>query len=222
MAARSTEPVAAELTPLRRGLLNRRVRLLVAATIAYNVIEAIVAISAGAAASSTALIGFGLDSVIEVASASAVAWQFTGREPENREAVALRVIALSFFALAAYIVVESVRALCGAVETVSSPADRAAAELVARLVLGRPVCRSGHRRCRAEGGPSGLARPPMLLTSRLPHDPKMLAEVRVEGPDRCTPGGGIGLRSFLLRDGDRSMLAVRAPVLGWWLMETRS
>ncbi|AGZ40693.1 cation transporter [Actinoplanes friuliensis] len=95
----------------RRALLARRVRLLVAATIAYNVVEAVIAISAGAAASSTALIGFGLDSVIEVSSAAAVAWQFAGRDPEAREKTALRIIAFSFFALAAYVSVESVRAL---------------------------------------------------------------------------------------------------------------
>ncbi|MGH3976073.1 MAG: cation transporter [Pseudonocardiaceae bacterium] len=98
----------------RRTVLSRRVRLLVAATIGYNVIEAIVAISAGAVASSTALIGFGLDSVIEVASATAVAWQFSGRDPEARERTALQVIALSFFALAGYVTVESVRSLTGA------------------------------------------------------------------------------------------------------------
>ncbi|MGW0518596.1 cation transporter [Crossiella sp. NPDC003009] len=93
----------------RRAVLIRRVRLLVAATITYNVVEAVVAITAGTLASSTALIGFGLDSVIEVASAVAVAWQFSGRDPEGRERAALRVIALSFFALAAYVSVESVR-----------------------------------------------------------------------------------------------------------------
>ena len=98
----------------RRAVLSHRVRLLVAATISYNVIEAVVAISAGAAASSTALIGFGLDSVIEVASASAVAWQFCGRDPETRERTALKIIALSFFALAGYLTVESVRSLTGA------------------------------------------------------------------------------------------------------------
>lgn len=98
----------------RRTVLSRRVRLLVAATISYNVIEAIVAISAGVVASSTALIGFGLDSVIEVASASAVAWQFAGRDPEARERTALKVIGLSFFALAGYVTVESVRSLTGA------------------------------------------------------------------------------------------------------------
>jgi divalent metal cation (Fe/Co/Zn/Cd) transporter len=97
----------------RRAVLSRRVRWLVAATITYNVVEAIVAISAGAAASSTALIGFGLDSVIEVASAAAVAWQFSGRDPQARERVALKVIGLSFFALAVYVTVESIRTLAG-------------------------------------------------------------------------------------------------------------
>ncbi|MEU8422721.1 cation transporter [Micromonospora sp. NPDC048835] len=101
-------------TPGRRATLVRRIRLFVAATITYNVVEAIVAISAGTMASSTALIGFGLDSVIEVASASAVAWQFSGPDHERRERAALRVIAVSFFALAAYVSVESVRALIGA------------------------------------------------------------------------------------------------------------
>ncbi|MEV0609568.1 cation transporter [Polymorphospora rubra] len=102
--------------PARRAVLARRVRLLVAATIAYNVVEAVVAITAGTIASSTALIGFGLDSVIEVSSAAAVAWQFAGRDPESREKVALRIIAVSFFALAAYVTVESVRALIGGAE----------------------------------------------------------------------------------------------------------
>ena len=88
-------------------------RWLVAATITYNIVEAVVAITAGTVASSTALIGFGLDSVIEVASATAVAWQFSGADPQARERTALKVIAVSFFALAAYVTVESVRALVG-------------------------------------------------------------------------------------------------------------
>jgi divalent metal cation (Fe/Co/Zn/Cd) transporter len=107
------QPRPAGPAPVRRAALARRVRLLVAATISYNVIEPDVAIAAGTAASSTALIGFGLDSVIEVSSAAAVAWQFAGRDPEAREKTALRIIAFSFFALAAYVTVESVRALVG-------------------------------------------------------------------------------------------------------------
>jgi divalent metal cation (Fe/Co/Zn/Cd) transporter len=101
------------LSPARRAVLARRVRLLVATTITYNVIEAVVAIGAGTRASSTALVGFGLDSVIEVSSAAAVAWQFSAPDPERRERAALRFIAFSFFALAAYVGVEAVRALAG-------------------------------------------------------------------------------------------------------------
>ena len=97
----------------RRLVLVRRVRLLVAATITYNVVEAVVALVAGSVASSTALIGFGLDSVIEVSSAAAVAWQFSGRDPEAREKLTLRLIAGSFVALAIYVSVESLRALTG-------------------------------------------------------------------------------------------------------------
>jgi divalent metal cation (Fe/Co/Zn/Cd) transporter len=97
----------------RRAVLTRRIRWLVAATITYNIIEAVIAITAGTRASSTALIGFGLDSVIEVSSAAAVAWQFSGPDHERRERAALRIIAGSFFALAGYVTVESVRALLG-------------------------------------------------------------------------------------------------------------
>ena len=102
---------AAVPAPARGTVLTRRIRLLVGATIAYNVVEAVIALTAGTVASSTALIGFGLDSVIEVASATAVAWQFSGTDPEARERTALKVIALSFFALAAYVTVESARSL---------------------------------------------------------------------------------------------------------------
>jgi len=61
-------------------------------------------------------VAFGLDSVIEVASATAVAWQFSAPDPEvveQREKRALRIIAVSFFALAAYVAADSVRALVG-------------------------------------------------------------------------------------------------------------
>jgi len=103
-------------SPARREVLARRIRWFVAATITYNVIEAVVALSAGAKASSTALIGFGLDSVIEVSSAAAVAWQFAGRDPEAREKIALKIIACSFFGLAAFVSLNAVRALLGGVE----------------------------------------------------------------------------------------------------------
>ncbi len=94
-------------------MLARRIRYFVAATITYNVIEAAIAITEGTRASSTALIGFGLDSIIEVSSAAAVAWQFSAANPESREKVTLRIIAFSFFGLAAYVAVDALRALFG-------------------------------------------------------------------------------------------------------------
>ncbi|MGW2660803.1 cation transporter [Nocardia tengchongensis] len=108
-------------SPQRRVLLARRIRWFVAATISYNIIEAIIALSEGTRASSTALIGFGLDSVIEVSSAAAVAWQFAGSDHEKREKTALRIIAFSFFALAAYVSVDAVRGLLGLGEAQHSP-----------------------------------------------------------------------------------------------------
>ena len=95
------------LSPTRRDTLRRRIRIVVAVTIGYNAIEAAIATSAGAAASSAALVAFGLDSIVEVLSAAAVAWQFSARDPETREKVALRLIALSFFALATYVIVDT-------------------------------------------------------------------------------------------------------------------
>lgn len=109
------------LSPARRVLLQRRIRIIVAVTITYNVIEAIVAIAAGTVASSTALVGFGLDSIVEVLSAVAIAWQFAAPDPEKRERVALRVIAVSFFGLAAYVSVDAVLALTGIREPDHSP-----------------------------------------------------------------------------------------------------
>src|SRR3954447_23205627 len=96
-----------------RATLQRRIRLLVGATISYNVIEAVVALAEGTRVSSSALIGFGLDSVVGISSAAAVAWQFSAKDPETREKSALRFIAVSFFALAAYVAVDPVLALLG-------------------------------------------------------------------------------------------------------------
>lgn len=98
--------------PAHRAHLERTALWLAYATIAWNSIEAVVAVASGIVAGSVALIGFGLDSVVEVGSALVVAWQFRGVS-EEREARALRLIALSFFALAAYIAFDSARALLG-------------------------------------------------------------------------------------------------------------
>lgn len=113
--------MSAVIAPERRAVLHRRVRWIVAITITYNVLEAVVAITAGAQASSAALIGFGLDSVIEVASAAAVAWQFTRKDSERWEKVTVKAIAIAFFALAAYVTVDSILTLTGVGEVEHSP-----------------------------------------------------------------------------------------------------
>ncbi|GGM18563.1 hypothetical protein GCM10011594_43270 [Nakamurella endophytica] len=154
MAAATTSPGGA--APLARpgaaavdrpALLQRRIRWFVAATISYNVIEAVVALVAGAAASSTALIGFGLDSVIEVSSAAAVAWQFAGRDPQRREKTALRIIAVSFFALATYVTIDAAISLLGGREAQHSPVGLVLAGL---SLLIMPVLSYGQRRAGRE------------------------------------------------------------------------
>jgi divalent metal cation (Fe/Co/Zn/Cd) transporter len=133
----------------RPEVLRRRIRWFVAATISYNVIEAAVALIAGTHAASSALIGFGLDSVVEVASAAAVAWQFAGRDPEAREKVALRVIACSFFALAAFVTVDSVRSLLGAREAEHSSVGLVLAAVSLAVM---PLLSYGQRRAGRELG----------------------------------------------------------------------
>lgn len=133
----------------RRAVLSRRIRWFVAATITYNVIEAAVALTEGARVSSTALIGFGLDSVIEVSSAAAVAWQFAGRDPQAREKVALRIIAFSFFALAAYVSTDALRSLFGLGEAQHSTIGIA---LAALSLLIMPLLSWAQRRAGCELG----------------------------------------------------------------------
>jgi divalent metal cation (Fe/Co/Zn/Cd) transporter len=141
--------VSAVLTDERRALVARRIRLFLAATITYNVIEAIVALSEGARVSSTALIGFGIDSVIEVSSAAAVAWQFAGRDPEAREKIALRIIAFSFFGLATYVTADAIRALLGIGEAGHSIIGIV---LAAVSLVVMPVLSYGQRRAGRERG----------------------------------------------------------------------
>ena len=124
--------------------LARRARLLAIATVAWNVIEAAVAIAAGTAAGSIALVGFGLDSTVEVLSALVILWQFNGLA-EARERRALRLIALSFFALAAYVVVQAVWDLTRGAEPESSPVGigLAIASLIVMPILAAAKRRTG-------------------------------------------------------------------------------
>ncbi len=99
---------ASEAAGLAR--LRRRVFWLEYATMAWMAAEASLAITAGVLASSIALTGFGLDSVIEFAAAAIVLWQLRG-QGEERETRAVRLIGVTFFVLALYLAVEGIRDL---------------------------------------------------------------------------------------------------------------
>lgn len=120
-----TGPARQEVSPPtiadRRAQLAVRAQLLAGASVAYNLIEAVLAITWGKAADSAALIGFGLDSTVEVASGLVILWQFRHQVPESREHTARRLIAVSFFALAAYVTVDSLTALATGQRPDASP-----------------------------------------------------------------------------------------------------
>jgi divalent metal cation (Fe/Co/Zn/Cd) transporter len=137
-----TPTVSAEETA-RRKQLGRRAQLLAGTSVGYNVVEAAVAIAAGTVSGSVALVGFGLDSVVEVASGLIILWQFRHPLPETRERRALRLIALSFFGLALYVAVESVRSLI----TGSSPdASNVGIGLAIASLVVMPVLSAAQRR----------------------------------------------------------------------------
>ena len=101
------------LPPDQRARLEQRARLLAWGGIAWHFVEFGIAVGAGIAAGSIALIGFGADSLIEAFAGFVVVWLFTGSRlrSETAERTAQRLIAASFFVLAAYVAVESIRDL---------------------------------------------------------------------------------------------------------------
>ncbi len=113
-----TSPAVGQLSiarPVDRARLGRRARLLAWGGIGYHVVEFAIALIAGLAAGSIALIGFGADSLIEALAGFVVVWLFTGRRIGSADAErrAQQFIAGSFFVLAAYVGIESLRTLIG-------------------------------------------------------------------------------------------------------------
>lgn len=106
-------PLVTTLDTSTADALRRRGLWLEYLTIGWNVIEAIIAVTAGIAAGSIALVAFGFDSSIEVVAASVVVWQFRaelrGHVDEDRERRALKLIAVTFFVLAAYVTTDAIR-----------------------------------------------------------------------------------------------------------------
>jgi divalent metal cation (Fe/Co/Zn/Cd) transporter len=115
----STGPVTGRAD---RAKVVRQTRLLAWAGIAWHVAEFAIAIVAGLAASSIALIGFGIDSAIEAAAGFVVVWLFASRRAGSATAErrAQQLIAVSFFVLAAYLAVEATRSLASSTEPAAS------------------------------------------------------------------------------------------------------
>ena len=115
------------------------------ATLAWNVVGAPVMIASAVGAGSTALAGFGLDSLIEIFASVVVVWQLGGHLDPSRERRALRLIGAAFFALAAYVLGQSLWTLVGGHRPTPSPLGMAwlAMTVVAMALLARSKLRVG-------------------------------------------------------------------------------
>jgi divalent metal cation (Fe/Co/Zn/Cd) transporter len=148
----NTPAVSAQERPIRRA------RLLAWFTIIWNTIEGLVGIGSGIAAGSIALIGFGVDSYVEVLSGAVVLWRVSkerhGQElSEAAEHRALRIIATTFFALAVGVTIESVRKLATG-EHPSASAVGVALTVVSLIVM--PLLARAKRKVGRELGSRAL------------------------------------------------------------------
>ena len=142
-----------------RAVLVRRARSLAWLGVGWHAIEAAIAIAAGLAASSIALIGFGADSVIESVAGFVVLWRFAAvrASSEHAERRAQRLIAISFYVIAVYVAVEAVRALAGGEEPEASwvgiglAAFTAATMPPLAIAKARVAARLGSSATRSEG-----------------------------------------------------------------------
>lgn len=117
---------AAALTAADTEQLTRKGLHLAQFTVAYNVVEGIIAVTAGLLAGLVSVVGFGIDSGIESIAAVLVGIRLAarlrhGHADERKERLALRLVAVSFFILAAYVVFEGIRSLTGGEAPESSP-----------------------------------------------------------------------------------------------------
>lgn len=104
--------MASHSIPVDRSAMLLRARRLEYITVGWNSLEALASIIAGILAGSVALVGFGLDSVIETLSGAALLWRLhhsndVAHRRESSERIALRVVGVSFLLLAAYVLIDS-------------------------------------------------------------------------------------------------------------------
>lgn len=133
-----SNPTTTVLSPAETERLTRRGLRLAQFTVGYNVIEGIVAVTAGLMAGLVSVVGFGIDSGIESIAAVLVALRLSarlrhGETDERKEKIALRLVAVTFFILAAYVTVEGIRSLLAGEAPESSPVSIII--LVASLII---------------------------------------------------------------------------------------
>lgn len=151
------EPIAPRvasgtLSPHDAERLTRRGLRLAQFTVAYNVLEGVIAVTAGVMAGLVSLVGFGLDSGIESAAAVLVGLRLAsrirhGHADEAKERRALKVVAITFFLLAAYVTIEGVRSLLGDEEPNTSAVGLVllAASVIVMPILARAKRKIGER-----------------------------------------------------------------------------
>lgn len=137
------------LDPQERERLVRRAKLLAWGGNAWHLVEFAIAVAAGVAAGSIALIGFGADSLIEALAGFIILWRFTARrsQSETAERRAQQLVAASYLILVVYIVVEATRSLVGGNQPEASWIGIGLAAFTAPTMplLARAKRRVGHR-----------------------------------------------------------------------------
>lgn len=186
--------------------LTRRGLLLARATIAWNVVEGIVAVSAGLAAGLVSVIGFGLDSAIESVSAVLVAMRLSarlrhGEADEARERRALRGVALTFFALAAW---ATLAGIGGLVSGENPETSAVAVGLLTLSLVTMPVLAWAKTRvARALDDPLILADAVETWVCTLLSASTLIAVVgfALTGATWLDPVGGFVIAAFAVREG---------------------
>ena len=159
----SSQPIQLGSKPQKsseRARLVRRAKHLAWLGVGWHGVEAAIAVGAGLAASSLALIGFGADSLVESVAGFVLLWRFAAARAssEDAEQRAQKLISMSFYVIAAYVGFEAIRnLLTGERPDASLPLRRAArrsrCQRLVRAVVGRSPDRARHSGCGPQSGP---------------------------------------------------------------------
>jgi divalent metal cation (Fe/Co/Zn/Cd) transporter len=192
--------------------LRRRAFGLEYATMAWMVAEAAIAIAAGASTASIALVGFGLDSVIELMSAGVVIWQLRGEiAGEDRQTRAVRLIGVTFFALAVYLAAQSIRDLAaGARPGLSVPGLAVAA---AALIVMPALAMAKRRTGQALGNRTLVADSAETALCALTSAAALLGVALSTGPGWwwADPAGALAIAVLAAREGIESWREEQEP-----------